>query len=230
MTNNQSLSDINIAPNSAQLKAMAECLLDYLKVHGKSERPFEVLQFLASGTLRRLSEGLDPRFNNYAIRDAVTGEAEGDASAWLSPLWKKITTDLRQQREEGLQEFAAERGLDCYPWVGKLESSGGGGNQALYYVVALPLSESVSRSTAPTTLGSPSIDPHSQVCISTIQRMYSILSGEPIDDSAEDLSLNELQQTTKQEKYVRYNPAVPVEIRHHGIGSCWSCIRSSPSA
>lgn len=60
-------------------------------------------------------------------------------------------------------------------------------------------------------LASPSIDPHSQVCISTIQRMYSILSGEPIDDSAEDLSLNELQQTIKQEKFVRYNPAVPVE-------------------
>ena len=60
-------------------------------------------------------------------------------------------------------------------------------------------------------LASPSIDPHSQVCISTIQRMYSILSGEPIDDSAEDLSLNELQQTAKQEKFVRYNPAVPVE-------------------
>jgi len=60
-------------------------------------------------------------------------------------------------------------------------------------------------------LASPSIDPHSQVCISTIQRMYSILSGEPIDDSAEDLSLNEVQQTTKQEKFVRYNPAVPVE-------------------
>lgn len=60
-------------------------------------------------------------------------------------------------------------------------------------------------------LASPSIDPHSQVCISTIQRMYSILSGEPIDDSAEDVSLNEVQQTAKQEKLVRYNPAVPVE-------------------
>lgn len=60
-------------------------------------------------------------------------------------------------------------------------------------------------------LASPSIDPHSQVCISTIQRMYSILSGEPIDESAEDISLNEIQQTAKQEKFVRYNPAVPVE-------------------
>jgi type I restriction enzyme R subunit len=60
-------------------------------------------------------------------------------------------------------------------------------------------------------LASPSIDPHSQVCISTIQRMYSILSGEPIDESAEDVSLNEVQQTAKQEKLVRYNPAMPVE-------------------
>jgi type I restriction enzyme, R subunit len=60
-------------------------------------------------------------------------------------------------------------------------------------------------------LASPSIDPHSQVCISTIERMYSILSGEPIDETAEDVSLNEVQQTAKQEKWVRYNPAVPVE-------------------
>ena len=60
-------------------------------------------------------------------------------------------------------------------------------------------------------LASPTIDPHSQVCISTIQRMYAILNGEPIDESAEDVSLNEVQQTAKQEKFVRYNPAVPVE-------------------
>ena len=60
-------------------------------------------------------------------------------------------------------------------------------------------------------LASPNIDPYSQVCISTIQRMYSILSGEPMDESAEDVSLNEVQQTAKQEKLVRYNPAVPVE-------------------
>lgn len=60
-------------------------------------------------------------------------------------------------------------------------------------------------------LASSSVDPHSQVCISTIQRMYSILCGQPIDESAEDVSLNEVQQTAKQEKIVCYNPAVPVE-------------------
>ncbi|MDO8940254.1 MAG: type I restriction-modification enzyme R subunit C-terminal domain-containing protein [Methylicorpusculum sp.] len=60
-------------------------------------------------------------------------------------------------------------------------------------------------------LSSNSIDPHAQVCISTIQRMYSILSGEAIDESIEDVSLNELQQTGNQTKLVRYNLAVPIE-------------------
>lgn len=60
-------------------------------------------------------------------------------------------------------------------------------------------------------LASSHIDLHEEVCISTIQRMYSILSGEPIDESAEDISLNEMQQSAGQEKFVRYNPDVPVE-------------------
>jgi type I restriction enzyme R subunit len=36
------------------------------------------------------------------------------------------------------------------------------------------------------------IDPHAQVVISTIQRMYSVLSGEAIDDSADDISLQRI--------------------------------------
>ena len=59
-------------------------------------------------------------------------------------------------------------------------------------------------------LSSSRIDPHAQVCISTIQRMYSILSGEPIDESAEDISASEVPQTGAG-KLVRYNPAVPIE-------------------
>ena len=60
-------------------------------------------------------------------------------------------------------------------------------------------------------LAGASIDANAKVCISTIQRLYSVLSGEPIDESAEDSSLNELVQTAAQAKQVRYNPAIPVE-------------------
>lgn len=60
-------------------------------------------------------------------------------------------------------------------------------------------------------LSSSAIDPHAQVCISTIQRMYAMLSNETIDESAEDVSFNEVSQTPNQAKLVRYNVAIPVE-------------------
>jgi type I restriction enzyme R subunit len=60
-------------------------------------------------------------------------------------------------------------------------------------------------------LNSNTIDSAAEVCICTIQRMYSILSGQPIDESAEDTSLYEVKQNQKQHKLVRYNPAVPIE-------------------
>jgi type I restriction enzyme R subunit len=54
------------------------------------------------------------------------------------------------------------------------------------------------------------IDPSAQVCISTIQRMYSILRGEELDESAEENSLNEVKPTGKP-KEVSYTNRVPVE-------------------
>ncbi len=51
----------------------------------------------------------------------------------------------------------------------------------------------------------------SQVCISTIQRMYSILRGEEMDESAEETSLYEIQQAGG-EKTVEYNEKVPLEF------------------
>ncbi|WP_102797665.1 type I restriction-modification enzyme R subunit C-terminal domain-containing protein [Bowmanella denitrificans] len=60
-------------------------------------------------------------------------------------------------------------------------------------------------------LNSNTVDSAAEVCICTIQRMYSILSGQPIDESAEDASLFEVKQSTKQQKFVQYNPAVPIE-------------------
>ena len=60
-------------------------------------------------------------------------------------------------------------------------------------------------------LNSSTIDDAAEVCICTIQRMYSILSGKPIDESAEDLSLHEVKQSQQQAKLVKYNPAVPIE-------------------
>jgi type I restriction enzyme R subunit len=60
-------------------------------------------------------------------------------------------------------------------------------------------------------LSSSNIDPHAQVCISTIQRMYSILSGTELADASEDISLNEVGHAVTQPRVVQYNPQVPIE-------------------
>lgn len=56
----------------------------------------------------------------------------------------------------------------------------------------------------------------SQVCISTIQRLYSILKGEKLEESAEEENPNEntwMQQQLKKNKAVpvEYTPEVPIE-------------------
>ena len=59
-------------------------------------------------------------------------------------------------------------------------------------------------------LSSAFIDPASQVCISTIQRMYSILRGEEMEEEAEQHSLYEVSQTGRPKEVV-YNAKVPIE-------------------
>lgn len=54
------------------------------------------------------------------------------------------------------------------------------------------------------------IDPSAQVCISTIQRMYSILKGKELDESYEESSPYESKLIDKPIDVV-YNPSVPIE-------------------
>ncbi len=54
------------------------------------------------------------------------------------------------------------------------------------------------------------IDPDAQVCISTIQRMYSILKGKELDESLEDESPYETNTINKPVDVV-YNSAIPIE-------------------
>jgi type I restriction enzyme, R subunit len=61
-------------------------------------------------------------------------------------------------------------------------------------------------------LSSNFIDKSSQVCISTIQRMYSILKGEELDQSAELESLFEIKWQNQNPKDVCYNKQYPIEF------------------
>lgn len=73
------------------------------------------------------------------------------------------------------------------------------------------------------------------ICISTIQRMYSILKGEDLDESAEEVSLNEIGSADNQpRKEVVYNEKYPPEFFdciivdecHRSIYNVWSQVLS----
>ena len=61
-------------------------------------------------------------------------------------------------------------------------------------------------------LKSPFIASSSQVCISTIQRMYSILKDEPLDEAAEEVKPREIWCGRKQPLPVVYNAKFPPEF------------------
>jgi type I restriction enzyme R subunit len=77
-------------------------------------------------------------------------------------------------------------------------------------------------------LHSAHIPTDTHVCISTIQRMYSILRGEELDESAEESSLNEHNLTGNRREVV-YNPKYPpdffdfiiIDECHRSIYNLW---------
>lgn len=61
-------------------------------------------------------------------------------------------------------------------------------------------------------LTSNTLDPVSRVCITTIQRLYSMLRGEPeFDDEIEEQSLFDVALREEKPREVYYNPQIPIE-------------------
>lgn len=60
-------------------------------------------------------------------------------------------------------------------------------------------------------LKSNNIDKTARVCISTIQRLYSILKGEELDEEADEHSAAGLEDVFREPPPVEYNPDVPIE-------------------
>ena len=73
------------------------------------------------------------------------------------------------------------------------------------------------------------IDPVSRVCIATIQRVYSILKGEPLDEDLEEVSGYEAAILHGPQATVEYNAGVPIETfdiiitdeAHRSIYNLW---------
>ncbi|MBL8483484.1 MAG: hypothetical protein JNJ60_14900 [Rhodocyclaceae bacterium] len=143
MHENNELDVVAGQDDRSELRASAACLVAYLDTYPASGRAFSVLRFVAQETMKRIDARLPHHINNFAIQTAVKGCADHDPSGWLSPIWKKIESDILPKREQGLQDFARGRGMTAYPWVAKTSSSGGAGNQAHYHLVtrAMPCTQ-----------------------------------------------------------------------------------------
>ncbi len=79
-------------------------------------------------------------------------------------------------------------------------------------------------------LSGPNIDTVSKVCITTIQRLYSMLIGKEIDEDQDEESAKTWADLTKLPEPVKYNPAIPIETFdfivtdecHRSIYKLWS--------
>jgi type I restriction enzyme, R subunit len=60
-------------------------------------------------------------------------------------------------------------------------------------------------------LQSSRIDPVAKVCISTIQRLYSMLKGEELDPELDELAGSSLEMLRRPPEPIPYNPAIPIE-------------------
>jgi type I restriction enzyme, R subunit len=62
-------------------------------------------------------------------------------------------------------------------------------------------------------LQSNKLDPVGKVCVTTIQRLYSMLKGDTeLDPEVEEAPLGSLEKLVKQPVSVAYNPAIPIEF------------------
>ncbi len=60
-------------------------------------------------------------------------------------------------------------------------------------------------------LTSNTLDTTARVCISTIQRLYSMLKGQELSEEDEDTSVEGLEKVFKEVPPIEYNPAIPIE-------------------
>ncbi|AAZ97441.1 hypothetical protein Tbd_1488 [Thiobacillus denitrificans ATCC 25259] len=121
-------------------QAVAHCLRDYVAAHDDGSKAFRLLAALAKETLDQLKKNGGGKIGTKAIYLAAQIDTETDkATRWVSEAWK-AWEGKRDERLSGLQDFAANYGLNVYPWPEKRgDGKGGAGRSSLYAVEVRPL-------------------------------------------------------------------------------------------
>lgn len=136
--------------------AVAHCLRDYVSEHDDGSKSFRLLAALASETLDTLGKNAQQGIGTKDIYLTAQSDTDTDkATRWVSEAWNGWLRK-RDERLSGLQDFAANRGLDFYPWPEKKgDGKGGAGRTTLYSIEALPLTMQQAK-----TLATPEADIH----------------------------------------------------------------------
>ncbi len=125
-----------------ELMHLAQCLKDFLGLDRMYTNPYAILSFLANQTIKNIEANRHTSFTSAEIAKSVSN-GNSEPSAWLSQYWKKIDRDLKPLHVNGLNEFALKRGLNKYPWVTKIESTGGAGHQSQYLITGIEIDKSI---------------------------------------------------------------------------------------
>jgi hypothetical protein len=136
--------------------AVAHCLRDYVSEHDDGSKAFRFLAALASETLDVLGKNGQQGIGTKDIYLTAQSDTDTDkATRWVSEAWNGWLKK-RDERLSGLQDFAANRGLDFHPWPEKKgDGKGGSGRTTLYTIEALPLIKQQAK-----TLATPDADIH----------------------------------------------------------------------
>ncbi|WP_146204318.1 hypothetical protein [Massilia glaciei] len=126
-----------------ELVESARCLEKYIERHGEQNLSFYALRGLAILTIERIEQGRPTtKFtaqNILAAAEISTPEGKA-AGTLLSQAWNKLIDNILPKRKKGIQDFARNLGLNCYPWPVKDKSDGG--LPSKYYLIDRPLPES----------------------------------------------------------------------------------------
>ena len=135
-------SDVTLGPE------VAGCLKDYIDDHGGGSKMFRFLKALALESLSNIAHGKGAEISTKALFLADQPEGNEDrASGWASEAWKKWES-ARDEREQGLKDFASQQGLKFYPWPERVgDGKGGAGRSRLYRIEARPLEQEVATQT-----------------------------------------------------------------------------------
>lgn len=139
----------NAYASDSDALAVAHCLRDYVKAHDDDSKTFRLLAALASETLVAFGKNGQQGIGTKDIYLTAQSDTDTDrATRWVSEAWNGWLKK-RDERLSGLQDFAANRGLDVYPWPEKKgDGKGGSGRTTLYTIEALPLIKQPARTLA----------------------------------------------------------------------------------